>query len=78
MAMEIRDFNGFHPAESNADEPVSHVSYTSLPLRQVGREAFPTEAEWEKAACFDPNEGKVRVFPWGDGLAFSKAERFGK
>ena len=27
---------------------------------------MPTEAEWEKAARFDPATGRSRRFPWGD------------
>lgn len=26
----------------------------------------PTEAEWEKAACWDPATGRARRYPWGD------------
>ena len=27
---------------------------------------MPTEAEWEKAACFDPEKNQRCAFPWGD------------
>jgi ergothioneine biosynthesis protein EgtB len=30
---------------------------------------LPTEAEWEKAAAWDPAAGRARRVPWGDGPA---------
>jgi len=27
---------------------------------------LPTEAEWEKAACWDPATGQAKRYPWGD------------
>jgi formylglycine-generating enzyme required for sulfatase activity len=38
---------------------------------------LPTEAEWEKAACFDPASNRIQRFPWGDaGIDASKGNLF--
>jgi len=59
--------NTYYSDPAYADHPVIHVDWTDAGAycAWAGRR-LPTEAEWEKAASWDPLKNEKRIHPWGN------------
>jgi serine/threonine-protein kinase len=56
------------------DSPVIGVTYEdAIAYANWINKRIPGEDEWEKAASWDPNTGKKRLWPWGNETAGIKA-----
>jgi formylglycine-generating enzyme required for sulfatase activity len=71
--------DSYYEKDRFSKHPVIKVRWTDAQAycTWVGRR-LPTEAEWEKAARWDPEENKSHTFPWGDNSPTEALTNFEK
>jgi iron(II)-dependent oxidoreductase len=53
--------------KNGPEQPVVGVSwYEAVAYARWAGKALPAEPQWEKAAGWDPEEKRMRLYPWGD------------
>ena len=59
------DFRG--RIKVNPNEPICNISYYEADAYcKWAKKRLPTEAEWEKAACYNDDKKIKTIFPWGN------------
>lgn len=65
--LTLNEAGVYEVAEDEADYPITGVSWYGAAAFCAWRGGrLPSEAEWEKAAVWDPEAGTKTIYPWGD------------